>query len=835
MITRIENTFVLSTNQTTYAFSALKTGHLEHLYYGRKIAAFLPENIRKVCWAESEKEKDNKGYQPTGAESLFEKHAFAPGCANRPTDEQVPFSLEDINLEMSSYGKGDFREPFVEMVHGDGSATCDFLFEKAEITDGKPEMESDLPGSVGTSFYKPERLSIRLFDKQYGIALIMDYYVYEWCDVICRTSKLINESGETVWVKRLLSGQLDFDRAGYVMSNFTGAWAREMNRSDIPLQVGRFVNSSYTGSSSNHANPFVMLSQFGTTEDRGNAWGLNLVYSGNHYTAGEVSSHGKTRVVWGMNPLGLSWELLPGASFEAPEAVMTFSHEGFNGMSRHMHDFVSEHIVRGMWKKKERPILLNSWEAAYFDINEHKLLKLAKAAKDVGIELFVMDDGWFLGRNDDTSSLGDWEADPKKLPDGLKGLSEKIKRLGIDFGLWVEPEMVNVKSKLYEAHPEWVLQIPGKPHAEGRNQRILDLTQTAVQDYIIDAMSKVFSEGDISYVKWDMNRTMTDVFSQALEAKNQGEVFHRYMLGLYRVAKTLTEKFPRILFEGCSSGGNRFDLGMLCYFPQIWGSDDTDAICRATIQTGYSYGYPPQCVSAHVSAVPNHQTLRTTPLSTRFAVAAFGSFGYECNLCDMKAEEVAAIKEQVALYKEWRSVFFSGHFYRGRSFLSCARAEADAGSGMRFGNANESGNITEWTMVSPDRTKAVGMIVQKLNAPNTRYQYFTPKGLDPEGVYHMTGQPLKHNIKAFGDLVNTVSPVHIKQDSMVHNVLARFIKMDGETEDYLAYGDSLMYAGVKLSQAFGGTGYDERVRFFPDFASRLYFFEKLEEKKSSEA
>ena len=487
---------------------------------------------------------------------------------------------------------------------------------------------------------------------------------------------------------------------------------------------------------------------------------------------------------------------------------MTYSHEGFNGMSQHMHTFVREHIVRGQWKHKVRPVLLNSWEAAYFDINERKLLQLAKAGRDVGIELFVVDDGWFGTRDDDTQSLGEWEVNEKKLPNGIAGLCDKIKKLGMDFGIWVEPEMVNVKSKLYEAHPDWVLDIPGKPHSEGRNQRILDLTKEAVQEYIIDSMTRLFSGADISYVKWDMNRTFTDYFSNGLPANRQGEVAHRYVMGLYRCMKELTTRFPHILFEGCASGGNRFDLGILCYFPQIWASDDTDAVCRAEIQTGYSYGYPMSVVSAHVSGCPNHQTLRTTPLETRFAVASFGVCGYECNLCDLKKEEIDAVKVQIALYKQWREVLQTGAFYRGRSFT-------DATTG-----------ITEWTCVSKDKSKAVGMIMQKMVAPNTQYEYYKAKGLDPEKQYHFYNRELKYNVKEFGDLVNTVSPIHIKQDSLAHNLVARFVKMEGESEDYVIYGDALMYGGVKLKQSFGGTGYNEEVRYFQDFGSRMYFMEE---------
>lgn len=580
------------------------------------------------------------------------------------------------------------------------------------------------------------------------------------------------------------------------------------------------MNESYTGTSSSRTNPFVMLAETGTNEDSGACYGINLIYSGNHYEAMEVSGYGETRFVAGINPQSFSWQLEPGATFEAPEAVMVYSPLGYNGMSQCMHRFVREHIVRGTWKKKTRPVLLNSWEASYFDINERKLLALAKAGKEAGIELFVMDDGWFGERNDDKHSLGDWDVNPKKLPGGLSGICEKVKALGLSFGIWVEPEMVNVDSRLYERHPDWTIEIPGHAHSEGRNQRILDLTQTSVQDFIIAKMSEVFSSADISYVKWDMNRTFTDYYSRALPAGRQGEVAHRYVMGLYRCMKELTERFPEILFEGCSAGGNRFDLGILSYFPQIWASDDTDALCRAEIQNGYSYGYPMSVVSAHVSSCPNHQTLRVTPLETRFHVAAFGLCGYECNLGDMKEEERAAVKAQIALYKEWRDVLQWGSFYRGRSFYD---GKGDASCLMQL-----PGNQMEWTCVSADQTRAVGMLMQKLAVPNTQFHYYKPKGLAPEYRYHFYNRALKYNVKEFGDLVNTIAPVHIRQDSLVHNVVAKFVKLDGETEDYYAFGDALMYGGVRLKQAFGGTGYNGEVRHFPDFASRMYFMESVE-------
>lgn len=627
-----------------------------------------------------------------------------------------------------------------------------------------------------------------------------------------------------------MSTQLDLDVCGYTFTTFHGAWAREMCKNEQQVFAGQVVNATVAGTSSNRSNPFVMISKKDTTEEHGECIGCNLIYSGNHYETLEVNSFGKTRFLSGINPATFTFSVESGEKFESPEAVMAYSLEGFGGMSRNMHEFVRNHVVRGEWAKKVRPVLLNSWEAAYFDINEKKLLNLAKVGKEVGIELFVMDDGWFGERNDDTSSLGDWKVNEKKLPGGLEGLCKKIKALGLEFGIWVEPEMVNERSQLYEAHPEWVMRIPGKPHTEGRNQMILDLSQKTVQNFIIEKMSEVFSSADISYVKWDMNRIVSDYYSPALPPSRQGEVAHRYICGLYHVMETLTEKFPQILFEGCAAGGNRFDLGILSYFPQIWASDDTDAVCRAEMQNNYSYGYPLSVVSAHVSSVPNHQTLRRTPLETRFGVAAFGICGYECNFCDMGKEELEAVKTQIALYKEWREVLQTGTFYRGKSFTgggydSGNTIALDGGLGSVL--QDRGGNYTEWTCVSRDRTKAVGFLMQKLVMPNTITHVYRAKGLTEEKQYHFYNRELKYDVKDFGDLVNTVAPIHIRQGSFTHNLIAKFVKMDGEKEDYILSGSVLMNSGVHLKQAFGATGYNEETRFFPDFGSRLYFMEEI--------
>ncbi len=783
MIQASSNCFHLATKETSYCFRVLETGHLEHLYYGKKI---------------------HPNY-----DALTEKHPFGVGNAIYVDNDHMDLCLENLRTEVATYGKGDIHEPFLVLRYPDGSRSSDFRFEGSEVVQGK-EALATLPASYGSE-EQATSLHVWLKDKNSDCRLHLYYGVFEDTNVITRSAKLENLGEETIVIERMLSTQVDFPANDYVFTSFHGAWAREMRKTEVNMTGGKFVNASFTGSSSSRSNPFVMLSEKTASEDYGKVYGFNLVYSGNHYEAVEVTSFGKTRFVAGINPEHFAFLLKAGETFESPEAVMTFSDAGFNGMSQNMHHFVQNHIVRGEWAHKERPVLLNSWEAAYFDINEKKLLKLAKAAADTGMELFVMDDGWFGDRNTDTKSLGDWYVNKNKLPNGIEGLAKKINDLGLLFGIWVEPEMINVDSDLYRAHPDWAVDIPGKEHAEGRFQRILDLVNPDVQDYIIDAMSKVFETPGVAYVKWDMNRIFSDVYSKILPPEQQGEVFHRYMMALYHIMKTLTEKFPHILFEGCAAGGNRFDLGILSYFPQIWASDDTDALYRVNAMTNYSYGYPMSTVSAHVSACPNHQTLRTTPLETRFHVSAFGVAGYECNLCDMSKEDQMEIANQVSIYKTWRKTMQYGDFYRGRN-----------------------GNIHEWTVVSPDQEQAVGFLMQELVQPHTPFLQYFAKGLAPEYAYHFFNRDLKHSIKAFGDLINTQSPIHIKQDSLIQDLVAKFVKLNGETEDAVCNGDLLMEAGIKLSMGFAGTGYNDDVRYLPDFGSRIYFMEKVEEMDAEE-
>ncbi|MCR5250726.1 MAG: alpha-galactosidase [Lachnospiraceae bacterium] len=781
--------FVLTGKNTTYACKVMENGQIEHLYYGPKIAVI-------------------------SSDGLSEHFEFAPPNSCAYSSEFGSFSAEDVRYEYSAPGKGDIREPMIEAVYADGSRTLDPVYVSHEVKKGKPGLNG-LPSSYGKD-EEVETLGILLKDRNGGLEVLLIYSLFAEADVLTRCVHIQNAGDKPVTLTRALSMQLDLDPDAYTFHAFTGAWAREMKKTDIPLKAGRVGISSRTGCSSNRANPFFMISRSGTNEDAGLCYGFNLVYSGDHYESAERSAYGKVRVLSGIQPEGFSWQLLPGESFQTPEAILSVSEEGFGGLSRRFHHFIRSHVVRGEWQYRERPVLLNSWEAAYFDISESRLYRLVRVAKSVGIELFVMDDGWFGKRDDDTSSLGDWTPNKKKLPRGVKGLADKIVGLGMKFGIWVEPEMVNENSELYRSHPDWVLRIPGKDHSTGRNQMVLDLSRSEVRENIIAQMRELFSSAEISYVKWDMNRIMTDLYSQALPPERQGEVRHRYILGLYHIMEELTKAFPHILFEGCASGGNRFDPGILSYFPQIWASDDTDAVARAQIQNGYSYGYPQSCYTSHVSDVPNHQTLRRTPLETRFNIACLGVLGYECNLADLSNEELESVREQIALYKEWRKLLQYGDLYRGRCFAEAGEKDVLDSDGRAD---------AEWTVVSPDGMRAVSVILQLMVRPNTHLCILKPKGLKALLPYRCHSRVFKTNLKDYGGLVNYVAPIHVKQDGTVHNILSKFVKLETEKEEHLIMGSALMRAGLRLSPAFAGGGYNDKLRYFPDFASRMYFFE----------
>jgi len=570
-----------------------------------------------------------------------------------------------------------------------------------------------------------------------------------------------------------------------------------------PLLPGIYINDSKTGVSSADHNPCIFLKK-----DDGECIGMNLVYSGNHRELVEVSPYGKIRVMTGINPATFSWDLSPQDRFQSPEAVLTYSHQGMNGASQNFHHFINNHIVRGTWKLRERPVLINNWEATYFNFNEDKLLNLAKESADLGIELFVLDDGWFGLRNDDTTSLGDWTVNPKKLPSGLAGLSLEVHRLGMMFGLWVEPEMVSIESQLYKKHPDWMIAIPGRRPSVGRNQYILDLSRQEVRDHLFKNLSETWHLADVNYIKWDMNRVFSDIYSANAEIRNHGEFFHRYVLGLYDLLDRLTKAFPNVLFESCASGGNRFDLGMLCYMSQTWTSDNTDALCRLYIQEGTSCGYPLSTMGSHVSTSPNHQTLRRTDLEARFNVAAFGVLGYELDITKLKGQQKEAIRSQIAFYKAHRSLLQYGNF-------------------TRIKLANSHSNQVVWAVASHDKSELLVLFAQKLNQPNPGADKLRVEAVDLNAVYEVFPRQQKIDIKMFGDLLNRVSPVPITEGGLAQDTISKAISLESEIEHYRVSGEQVAYGGIKLNQQFGGTGYDAMTRVLGDFGNRIYIFKKI--------
>lgn len=613
--------FGLHTDHTSYLFGVDHYRHLEHIHYGRRVRIEDAEALRL------------KNTVPYGDSVTV--------------DENGEMCLDSIPLEWSGNGRGDYR-PTPLSVSTPQSTSSDFIYDSYEIVSGKASLE-DLPSSYGAE----QTLIIHMIDQVMHAKLNLYYAVYPKTDVISRWAEIIND-GEDLVLHRMMSYSLDINEDDLVLMTLKGQWASEVHVTESELVNGTFVSGADHGFSSSACNPGFMIRKKDTNETHGQAWGFNLIWSGSHHESVSMDELGCVRIMAGISDDRMAITLHAGEHFTTPEAVMTYSQQGLNDLSHHFHDFVNDHIVRGPWQKKERPILINSWEGFYFDFNEEKILDLASQAKKLGIELFVLDDGWFGRRHDDHAGLGDYDTNMKKLPHGIRGLSDRIHDLGMQFGLWFEPEAVNPDSALYEKHPDWAMH-DAYPDAYGRHELLLDLTKKEVQDYIIANVGKVLDEGNIDYVKWDMNRQM---------AGQDGAYDIAYIKALYHILDAIFTPRPQILFESCSSGGNRFDLGMMCYSPQIWGSDDTDPIERLDIQKGYSYLYPQSTWGAHVSMAPHDQTLRDTPLSTRFHVAAYGQLGYELNTAELNETEKEEIKNEIAYYKEHRALFQYGTFER---------------------------------------------------------------------------------------------------------------------------------------------------------------------------
>ncbi len=776
-----ENVFHLQTEKTSYVFRALPTGQLEGMYFGRR--------IRNV---------DDFTY-------LYDKHASGYSNSTPYCQEDTSLSLDHIALEYSAYGKGDYRKPAMQLLSADDNFTTDFKYKSHAVTKVKPELRG-LPSSYNAS----ETLTVVLEDSVLGAELHLFYSVFEACNVIARSARLINKSDKLIKIHSLMSMQLDLQRGDYIMLSFDGAWARERYKHERALTAGCCEIGSIAGYSSNRHNPFFAIREADCTEHNGNCYGFNLVYSGNHIARAEVSTHGLLRIQNGLNPFEFEWHLGAGESFDAPESVMTFSHEGLNGMSHNMHDFVNEHIVRGYWKNRERPVLVNNWEATTFNFNEKKILEIAKATKNIGAEMFVLDDGWFGKRNNDKAGLGDWYVNTKKLPSGIGGLAKKVNDMGLKFGLWVEPEMVNPDSDLYRAHPDWAMTTDVYTPSQGRNQLTLDLTRDEVVEYIINSMTDVFRYGNIEYIKWDNNRQFSDVFSRREGAKS-GEYFHRYILGLYKIWDALTGKFPEILFEACSSGGNRFDLGTFCYMPQCWTSDNTDVLDRLYIQSGTSYGYPQSVMTMHVAASISFANFRAQNIEHRFNVSAFGVLGYELDVTMLSDMDRAKVKKQIEYYKKHRRL-------------------------LQFGTYSRTGDIAledkiQWQITSKDKTESMlGYFVDRVK-PNWGNDVIKFIDLDESFDYNMSVRTQILEFKNFGEIINVPLPKKMDlEDGKVFDFLCKTVKLRNEKEDYTIGGDALMNSGFKPKQPFCYSGFNfSNSRMLFDNDSRMYYLEKTKD------
>jgi alpha-galactosidase len=628
---------------------------------------------------------------------------------------------EPIALEYPSGGSGDYRPPALIVEQADGSTVLDLRHRSHRVIPGKPSI--GLPSTYTEVGGEAETLDILLEDPIAGIEVQLLYTLYRDRPVIVRSARISNRGKTPLILRSAMSASLDLPDSEWQLITLSGEWARERHVERHGLRPGRQGVASNRGASGHQHNPFVVLAREATTEDAGEAVGFSLVYSGNFLAEAEVEPYGTTRVRIGVNPEGFAWLLEPGADFQTPEAVLAYSRTGLGDLSEAYHSLFRDRLARGSWRDKPRPVVINNWEATYFDFDEDKLVSIAAAAKELGIELFVLDDGWFGRRDDDTTSLGDWQVDLRKLPGGIESVARKVEELGMRFGLWIEPEMISRSSELYAEHPDWVVGIPSRPKTEGRNQYVLDMSRPEVVDYLFGVLSAVLGSAPISYVKWDMNRTITEPFTTTLPPWRQGEFMHRHILGVYALYDRLTKAFPGILFESCAGGGGRFDPGLLAFAPQGWTSDNTDAIERLRIQWGTSLGYPLSSMAAHVSAVPNHQVGRITPLSTRAAVAFFGVFGYELDPTRLSDEERAQIAEQVGFYKRWRDVFQFGRFHRLRSPFQ--------------GDGNE----VAWMVVAPDRRAAIVGHYQVLSRPNPGPRRIRLRGLDPKLSYRVSCWP----------------------------------------------------------------------------------------------
>ena len=734
--------FALHNDHSTYTMAVASNGTLVHLYYGKRL-------------------------RHAGALHLMRSNECpAPDVLAR---EKLSF-LSSVCAEYPAGGTGDMRESCLRVRSENGADACELFYESYRIEDGKPGIPG-LPASFAGDEEGVETLVITLCDPVLNLAVDLYYSVFPKEDVIARSARIRNEGSAHLELLEALSACLDRDYEDEEVLTLSKSWARERHIQRTPLPFGRIRMSSVRGESSHQEHPFIALLTPGTDQRKGEVTAMSFVYSGNFIAQAERSQHDQVRLVMGIHPQDFAWGLEPGESFCTPEVLLTYSDEGLGRMTRSYHDFLREHMIRSPYRKIDPPVLINNWEATYFNFNTEKILAFAKTAAEAGIEMMVLDDGWFGARNSDNAGLGDWIVNEEKLPGGIRRLGEGIHALGMKFGLWFEPEMVNPDSDLYRAHPDWALQVPGRQGTLNRTQLVLDITRPEVRDGILDMVFRVIREGGVDYVKWDMNRYLSDVYSHALPANRQGEVYHRYCLAVYEMQERLLREFPELLLENCSGGGARFDAGMLYYSQQIWTSDDTDALERLRIQEGTALIYPLMSMGAHVSKCPNEQVGRQTPFSTRANVALAGTFGYELNIAELPEAERAQIPGQVQLYHRFHRLFAGGDYYRLHSWNDAAPYDA-------------------WLCAAKDRSEAVLVYVQALGRPNFPSEKLLLEGLDPDAEYEVSvvNGTQEREGRSFGPGAGTVVPG-------------------------VFYGEELMQAGFLVP----GLG---------DFESRLYSLKK---------
>ena len=684
-----ERLFQLNTPDTTYVIGIVgEEGFLGHVYYGKKIG----------------------DVQGAAALMRIYEPPFTPDTNAR---DRLSF-LDCFPTEYSAHGVGDYRESSIRVTTKGGYHAVSLTYVSHEIYKGK-RMLPGLPATFGSE-EEVTTLAIVCEDKVIGLTAVLEYSVFETADAIARSARILNNSKETVVLNKVMSGCLDMDNRDFEVITLHGSWARERHMERKQLGHGKFMVSSLRGEGGHQEHQFMALLEKNATQIAGDVYGFHLVYSGNFRMLAEVNQFDSVRVMGGIEPEGFQWELKPGESFQSPEMICVFSAQGLGKMSRTFHDLYRNHLIRSPYKDRKRPILINNWEGTYFDFNEEKLLDIAREASRLGIEMLVMDDGWFGNRFDDNRALGDWKVNEEKLKGGLNKLVEGVNALGMKFGIWFEPEMVSPESELYQEHPDWAIAIPGRTPGLARNQYVLDVSRKEVRDYILNLVFGVLHSANISYVKWDMNRPLSDLGSACLNAPNQGELYHRYVLGMYEMQERLLAEFPNLLLENCSGGGARFDPGMLYYSPQIWCSDDTDAIERLKIQEGTALIYPLSAMGAHVSVCPNHTVGRNTPFETRGYVALAGTFGYELDITKLTQEDKRKVKLQTAMYHGFNDLIREGDYYRIASY-------------------GENHLYDCFQVVSKDKRKSLVFYVQVLNEANKKSRILRLQGLDESLMY----------------------------------------------------------------------------------------------------